>query len=326
MSDQKKPTTQEVVGRRSIIYMKDYYKTLGIDKGASQDDIKKAFRKLAHEHHPDKNQNDPTSSQKFKEASEAYSVLSDDSKRKQYDMFGANGVGAGGPGGQGGYQGGQGFGGFDFSGFQNGGFNFSQGGVEFDLGDIFGEFFGGGKRRPKRGSNITVDVELSFKDSIFGMEKEISVSKEKNMEKLSITIPPGIENGQGLRVQGRGEEGPGGKGDLIVRVWVKPHETIRKEGLNLIMDLPVRLSLALSGGVITLKTLEGEIELRIPLGTSHGEILRVRGKGVPYETTGGIFGTGGKRGDLLIITHVIMPKKLSKEAQRLIDGLKAEGI
>ena len=315
--------------------MKDYYKTLGVDKGASKDDIKKAFRKLAHEHHPDMSKNNPASAQKFKEASEAYSVLSDDQKRKQYDMFGAAGVGAGnhggaGYGGQGGQQGGfsgfqdgQGFGGFDFSGFQNAqGFNFTQGGVEFDLGDIFGEFFGGGRRRPRKGANITVDVELSFKDAIFGVEKELSINKDR----ISIKIPPGIENGQGLRVSGKGEEGQGGRGDLIVRVWVNDHPIFRKEGFNLVMELPVKLTMALTGGVMTLDTLDGQIDLKIPAGTSHGEILRAKGKGVPYESSGGIFGTGGKRGDLLIITHVIMPKRLSKEAQRLIDGLKTEGI
>jgi len=307
--------------------MKDYYKTLGIDKSASKDDIKKAFRKLAHEHHPDKNKNDPTSSQKFKEASEAYSVLSDDNKRRQYDMFGSAGPGGAGfssaQAGYGGFNAGQGFGGFDFSGFQNGGgFNFTQGGVEFDLGDIFGEFFGGGRRRPKKGANITVDVELSFKDSIFGVEKEIQI----NGHKLSVKIPAGIENGQGLRISGKGEDGPGGKGDLIVRVWVKDHSTFRKEGFNLVAELPVKLTMALTGGVVIFDTLDGQIELKIPAGTSHGEILRVKGKGVPYESTGGIFGTGGRRGDLLIVTHVVMPKRLSKEAQRLIDGLKSEGI
>ncbi len=313
--------------------MKDYYKTLGVEKNASQDDIKRAFRKLAHEHHPDKNKNDPVSSQKFKEASEAYSVLSDEGKRKQYDMFGANGVGAGAPGGSGfggfhggqGFNGSQGFGGFDFSGFQNGGgFNFSQGGVEFDLGDIFGEFFGGGGRgrRQRKGKNITVDIELSFKEAIFGVEKEISINKEK----LAVKIPAGIENGQGLRVSGKGEEGAGGRGDLIVRAWVKDHPVFRKEGINLVMELSIKLTMALLGGVITLDTLDGQIDLKVQAGTSHGEILRVKGKGVPYEQTGGIFGTGGRRGDLLIVTHVTMPKKLSKEAQRLIDGLKSEGL
>jgi len=316
--------------------MKDYYKTLGVDKSASKDDLKKAFRKLAHENHPDKNRNNPAATQKFKEASEAYSVLSDDAKRKQYDMFGSAGPGGAGfnPGaGQGGFQGGfqgfnggQGFGGFDFSQFnQGGGFHFSQDGTEFDLGDIFGEFFGGGGgrgRRPRKGATISVDVRIPFKESIFGTEKEISID---GREKLVVKIPPGIESGQGLRVSGKGEDGAGGRGDLIVRVWVEEHPAFRKEGFNLIMELPIKLTTAIAGGIIDLDTLDGKIELKIPQGTSHGEILRVKGKGVPYETSG-VFGSHGRRGDLLIVTHVIMPKKLSKEAQRLIEQLKGEGV
>ncbi len=300
--------------------MKDYYRTLGLEKNASKDDIKKAFRKLAHEHHPDKNKGNASSEQKFKEASEAYSVLSDDSKRAQYDRFGSAGPGGSGFNPNASGFGGQGFGGFDFSQFTQGG-GFGQGGVEFDLGDIFGEFFGGG-RRPRKGRNITMDVEISFKDSIFGIDREISIDGTK----ISIKIPPGIESGQGLRVAGRGEDGQGGKGDLIVRIWVKEHAIFRKEAFNLVMDLPVKLSLALTGGEIEIETLEGKLEVKIPAGTSHGEILRVKGKGVPYETTGGIFGTGGKRGDLLLVTHVEMPRKLSKKARELIDGLKEEGI
>lgn len=302
--------------------MKDYYKTLGVEKSASKDDIKKAFRKLAHEHHPDKTKGDTTSAQKFKEASEAYSVLSDDQKRAQYDRFGSAGPGFNpGAGGFGGGFNAQDFGGFDFSGFRTSG-GFSQNGVEFDLGDIFGEFFGGGgQRRPRKGRTINVDVEISFRDSIFGLKKEISVNKER----IELTIPAGIESGQGLRVSGKGEEGAGGRGDMIVRVWVKEHSVFRKEGFNLVMELPIRLTTALSGGVVNVETLDGSIELKVPAGTSHGEILRVRGKGVPYESSG-VFGASSKRGDLLIVTHVVMPKKLSKKAQALIDELKGEGI
>src|SRR3990167_9110017 len=309
--------------------MKDYYKTLGLEKNASKDDIKKAFRKMAHEHHPDKNEGNTSSEQKFKEASEAYSVLSDDNKRAQYDRFGSAGPGGTGfNSGQGGF-GAQGFGGFDFSQFQQGGgFHFNQGGVGFDLGEFFGGGSGGRGRRPRKGANITVDMEVSFKDSIFGVEKEISV----NNSKFSIKIPPGIESGQGLRVAGKGEDGPstnsgqGTKGDLIVRIWVKEHPVFRKEAFNLIMDLPIRLTLALTGGSVDIEALEGKLEVKIPAGTSHGEILRVKGKGVPYETTGGIFDTGGRRGDLLIVTHVEMPKRLSKRAKDLIDELKGEGV
>ncbi len=287
--------------------MKDYYKTLGVEKGASKDEIKKAFRKLAHEHHPDKNKGEDS---KFKEINEAYTVLSDDGKRQQYDTFGSAGPSGFNPG-----QGnGQGFGGFDFSGFarqyqgQNGQ------AFEFDLGDIFGDFFGGGGRRPRKGANITVDVQLSFKESVFGVEKEINVNKEK----IVITIPSGIENGQGLRVQGKGEDGPGGKGDMIVRVWVENHKVFRKEGFNLVMELDLKLTTALLGAVLEIETLDGKIELKVPAGTTHNEILRVKQKGVPDER--------GRRGDLLIVTKVHMPKKVSKIAQKLIEELKKEGI
>ncbi|MEK7213889.1 MAG: J domain-containing protein [Patescibacteria group bacterium] len=289
---------------------KDYYKILGVEKNASKDEIKKAFRKLAHEHHPDKNQGNDT---KFKEINEAYTVLSDDTKRQQYDTFGSAGPSGFNPNqGQGGFN--QGFGGFDFSGFtrQYSGQNGQS--FEFDLGDLFGEFFGGG-RRPKKGKNITVDVQLTFKESIFGIEKELNINKEK----IVVTIPPGIENGQGLRVQGKGEEGSAGRGDLIVRVWVEDHKIFRKEGYNLIMELDLKLTTALLGATIDLETLDGKIELKIPTGTTHNEILRIRQKGVPSERS-------GKRGDLLIITKVEMPKKLSKNAQKLVEELKREGL
>lgn len=311
--------------------MKDYYKTLGLEKGASKDDIKRAFRKLAHEHHPDKTKGNAASATKFKEASEAYAVLSDDTKRAHYDRFGSAGPGgAGFNQGQGGFNAGQGFGGFDFSQFTQGG-NFNGQSFEFDLGDLFGEFFGGGgrARRPRKGANITIDVQISFKDSIFGVEKELSIGGRAG--KLSVTIPPGIESGQGLRVAGKGQDGEGGPGDLVVRVWVEEHEHFRKEGFNLVMELSLKLTTALTGGVVEIKALnpdvDGTIELKIPAGTSHGEILRIKGKGVPYETRGVFTGaTHAKRGDLLIVTHVEMPRKLSKAAQRLVEELKKEGI
>ena len=288
--------------------MKDYYKTLGLEKNASKDDIKKAFREKAHQFHPDKNKGNKEAEQKFKEASEAYSVLSDDNKRAQYDRFGSNGPGFN-PN-QGGFQGG--FGGFDFSQFQQGGFNGQN--IEFDLGDIFGEFFGGG-RRPRKGRNITIDLQVTVKESIFGLDREVSLGGK---ERLVIKIPPGMESGQGLRVAGKGEKGEGGPGDLIVRVWVEESKLFRKEGFNLITELPVKLTTALLGATVDVETLDGKIELKIPQGTTHGEILRVKHKGVPDDR--------GRRGDLLIVTRVNMPKKLSKEAQRMIEGLKGEGI
>ncbi len=288
--------------------MKDYYKILGVDKSASKDDIKKAFRKLAHEHHPDKNKGED---KKFKEINEAYTVLSDDQKRQQYDTFGSAGPGGFNPG-QGGY-GGFNANGFDFSNFARQYSTQNGQAFEFDLGDIFGEFFGGG-RRPRKGANINIDVQLTFKESVFGVDKEITVNKEK----LVVTIPSGVENGQGLRIQGKGEEGPGGKGDLIVRIWVEDHKVFRKEGMNLIMELNLKLTTALLGATLDIETLDGKIELKIPTGTTHNEILRVKQKGVPDSR--------GRRGDLLIVTKVEMPRKLSKTAHKLVEELKKEGL
>ena len=289
--------------------MKDYYKILGIEKNASKEDVKKAFRKLAHEHHPDKNKGEDT---KFKEINEAYTVLSDDTKRANYDRFGSDAPNMGGAG----FNGGAGFGagGFDFSGFarqyqqQNGQ------AFEFDLGDIFGDIFGGG-RRPRKGANITVDVQITFKDSVFGVEKEVSLGTGA---KYAIKIPAGIDSGQGLRVAEKGQDGTGGKGDLIVRVWVEEHKVFRKEGYNIIMELGVKLTTALLGGTVDVETIEGKLEVKIPRGTTHNEILRVKGKGVMTER--------GKRGDLLIVTKINMGQKLSRKAEQLFEELKKEGI
>ena len=378
--------------------MKDYYKTLGVDKGSSKDEIKKAFRKLAHEHHPDKTKNDPTSSQKFKEASEAYSVLSDDDKRRQYDMYGSAGPGGAGFNSQnggagfGGFGGQGGFGGFDFSGFQQG----NGQGFEFDLGDIFGDFFGGGRagggrgqsRGQARGQDISVDLMISFEESIFGVEKDILITKAskcltcsgsgaekgssmKKCEKcsgkgkvnearrsflgvvnttvicdachgqgqipadkcstckglgvteraqeISVKIPAGIENGQSMRLTGMGEAVPFGvSGDLYIKIHVKPHSHIRKDGNSLVTDQKIKLTQAILGGEITIKSLDGDLIVYIPEGSNNGDVLRVKGKGVPVGE--------GKRGDLFIKLIIEMPKKISKDAKKVIEELKKEGI
>lgn len=161
---------------------KDFYEILGVTKGASKDEIKKAYRALAHKHHPDKNKGEDT---KFKEINEAYQTLSDDKKRSEYDTYGRTFNGGGGPtGGQGGPFGGFDFSGFDFSGFQG---QQQQGGVEFDMGDIFGDLFGGGGRRSTRqkvGRNIFIDIEIDFKESIFGTERKVILSRTSNCEEI----------------------------------------------------------------------------------------------------------------------------------------------
>lgn len=361
---------------------KDYYQILGVDKKASKDEIKKAFRKLAHQLHPDKKGGDV---EKFKEVNEAYTVLSDDQKRAQYDMYGQTFAGGGGTGG---FQGNwQDFGGFDFSGFQNAAGGFA-GGEAFDLGDIFGEFFGGGRRsRVKRGRDISIDLELSFEEAVFGVDRtfllnkvsvcnvckgsgakgsetvecktcngkgkireikksifgSIEVSKVcdtcdgagkvpkekceacsgqgifKKEEEVKMKIPAGIDDGEMIRLTGHGEAVKGGTpGDLYIKVHVSKHKTFRKEGNDLVMNLNVLLSDALLGAEYDIHTLDGLSKLKIPEGVNTGDILQIKGKGVPTQNKG--------RGDILVHIKVALPKKLSKSAREAILKLKQEGI
>ncbi len=356
--------------------MKDYYQTLGIDKKASKDEIKKAFRTLAHKYHPDKKTGDDA---KFKEINEAYSILSDDQKRAQYDQFGSAGPNMGGGGFGGGFEG------FDFSQFTQGNAN----GFEFDFGDIFGDVFGGGGRRQsKRGRDISIDIEISFEDSVFGVERTVLLNKvskcdtcsgtggEKGSEQITCTkcngkgnirevkrtffgqfesqttcetchgsgkvpknkcstchgegvlkreteikvkIPAGIESGEMIRLSGAGEAMASGQaGDLYIKIYVKKHAFFRKENADLVMDLPVKLSSALLGGESVIKTLDGDITLKIPEGLKHGEILRIKGKGVALDR--------GQRGDILVKTSIIMPNKLSKDVRKTIEELRNEGL
>lgn len=291
---------------------KDYYKILGVDRNASQDEIKKAFRKLAHQYHPDKSTGDEA---KFKEANEAYGVLSDGKKRAQYDQFGSNPFGgAGGFGGQsGGFSGFEGFqgGGFDFSGFQNG---------DIDLNDILGSIFGNRARtRTRKGMDIQMDIEIEFKDSILGFQKDISINRKKDgIEKFKVTVPPGIDNGEMIRVKGKGEPIEGGiPGDLFLKIYVRPHKFLHKDGVNIYTEQKIKLTEAIEGTTLELDVLDENLKIKVPAGITHGEILRVREKGVP--TTHG-------SGSLLIKILVTVPHKLSKKAKEAIEILKNEGL
>lgn len=362
---------------------KDYYQILGVAKDASADDIKKAFRTLAHKYHPDKGTGNEA---KFKEASEAYAVLSDKKKRAEYDSFGRF-AGAG-HGGAGGFNGA----GFDFSQFQ-GGFNgagFGQSGVEFDLGDIFGEFFGGGgsARAQSRGRDVSIDIELSFKESVFGTERRVLLAKvntcsacagsgakkgskmkscaacngkgiiretrstffgaftsqrecptcygkgqvpeepcavcrgagvAKEQEEIRIQVPAGIQDGEMIRMPGRGEAAPGGSaGDLYIKIHVKPDTAFTRQGNDIVTTLPIKLTDALLGTTHMVQSLDGEEKVVLPLGVAHGDMLRVTGKGIP--------GARGKRGDLLVKVQIDFPKKLSKQAREWVEKLRSEGL
>jgi len=361
---------------------KDYYNILGIDKKASKDDVKKAFRKLAHKYHPDKKNGDEA---QFKEVNEAYSVLSNEKKRAEYDTYGQAFSGGGG-----GFSGAEGFSGFGGQGFDFSGFSAQGDAQGFDMGDIFSEFFGGaqGGQHIKRGSDISVDIETSFSESIFGTERDIILSKTstcktcngsgakkgtemktcekcngngkvrearksflgtiqtvrecstcgasgkipkekckecagfgviKGQNKISLKIPAGIRDGEMMRLSGQGEAVPRGiNGDLYVKIYVKRDKVFSRDGNNIVMDLDIKLSEALLGTERNIKTLDGNINLKIPEGVSFGEILRVKGKGVPIEMAG--------RGDLLVKLNIKLPRKISKKVKGIIDELKDEGV
>lgn len=286
---------------------KDYYKTLGIERDASKDEVKKAFRKLAQKYHPDKPEGDEV---KFKEINEAYTILSDDKKRAQYDQFGEA------------FSGGGAHGGFDFSNFDFSQFQGANGQhVEFDIGDLFGNIFGGGAGRMRKGRDIQVDVTIDFRESVFGAKKKVSFQRKADgsLEDLDITIPQGIDDGEMLRVRSKGEPVEDGRpGDLYIRIHVTPHETLRKEGVHLVRELNIKLTEAILGSKREIDTLDGKVTLKIPKGISHGEILRIKGEGVPVAGRGS--------GDLLVRILVPTPQKLSRKAKQAIEELKGEGL
>jgi DnaJ-class molecular chaperone len=301
---------------------KDYYKTLGVDKKASEAEIKAAFRKLAHEHHPDKNGG---KDDKFKEINEAYQTLSDKNKRTQYDQFGSAGAGGFGGGQQGNPFGQGGFGGFSWEDIlrqqqQGGGAQFDFG--DIDLGDLFGAAFGFGGGRMRRGRNIEVQMKMTFKESVRGFTRDIDVpdyrdGKQSGMKKVSVTIPAGVTHGQQLQMDGAGETVTDGRpGSLIITAIVEKHPTIRKEGQHLVMDLHVSLIDALLGKRIEIETLDGKETIEIPEGMPVNHVIKLKGKGV----SAGFM----RNGDFLIETHIDMPKKLSKDAKKIIEDLKME--
>lgn len=301
---------------------KDYYQSLGVQKDASESDIKKAFYKLAQKHHPDKPGGDEG---KFKEINEAYQVLSNKEKRAQYDRFGSAGPNMGGGAGGAGYGG---FGGF--GGFQGGAQGFDFNGI--DLEDILSQFgmggfggFGGGRAR--KGKDAQMHLELSFKEAALGVEKEIEVpdlssGKSNATKKVKVQIPPGVEEGQRVRLEGYGYPLEGAPaGNLYLSILIKKHPTLEREGVNLIARVTVKLSQAVLGDTITVDTLDGTTDIKIPAGMQPGQILRVRAKGIP---TVGMFGSTS--GDLLIVPTITIPKKLSKKAKEAMEVLKEEGV
>jgi molecular chaperone DnaJ len=340
---------------------RDYYEILGVQKNASDQQIKSAYRKLALQHHPDRNQGNKEAEEHFKEAAEAYAILSDSEKRTRYDRFGHAGVSS------------QTGGGFDPSTFA---------GFEDIFGGIFGDFFGGGRQGgPGRGSDLRYDLEITFEQSATGVETSIEIPRLETCDtcsgsgaaagtkpttcpqchgrgqqrfqqgfftvartcsrcqgsgrvvakpcstcrgegrttkerKLTVKIPAGISDGQRLRISGEGEGGPHGgpPGDLYVFIEVAAHEFFRRDGNNLVCEVPLNFSTLALGGAIEVPTLDGHDTFKVPEGTQSGTVFKLRGKGMPDVS-------GRGRGDLFFTVQAVTPKKLNREQRALLEQL-----
>ncbi|MDD5749600.1 MAG: molecular chaperone DnaJ [Patescibacteria group bacterium] len=367
---------------------KDYYKILGVDKSATEADVKKAFRKLAHQYHPDKNGSG--NAEKFKEINEAYQVLGNKDRRQQYDRFGFAGDAASGtnPFGQG-FAGRGAQGGWDFSGFGNFSGNASNVDFDFDLGDIFDSFFGGSRSgrggRSRKGASLEVEIEISLKEAAFGSRRDITIERDDNCqacsgsgakdgsafttcptcagsgvinstvfgnfrtqtpcpecrgqgkvikekcpecqgqgvehkeENIAVEIPAGIEDGQSIRLSGRGNAGKNGvaSGDLYIRVNVMEEEGFVREGDDFLSEYEIPFTLAALGGQIKVKTIDGEVKLKIPAGTPSGKKFILRGQGLGRLKARG-------RGDQVVTVQVAVPTKLTKKQKKLLEDFAQE--
>ncbi len=295
---------------------KDYYSVLGVSRDASQADIAKAYRDLARKHHPDLHPDDKSAKQKFQEVQSAFDVLNDPKKREMYDRYGSSfeQMGGGGPQpGSGGWSYGPG-------GGQAGDVDFAElfgerfgrgGGRGGGFADIFEQFTRGGQQRQtarQTGGDIEHEAQVSFATAVLGGEVQLSMqSPDGKQETLSVKIPAGIEDGKRIRLRGKGQPGPGGAGDLYLRVRVAAHPYFRRSGNNLIVTVPVTLGEAAAGGKVDVPSPKGTVTLTIPPGTSSGAKLRIRGYGVEPK--------GKPAGDLLAEIKIVLPKDLTDEEQ-----------
>jgi DnaJ-class molecular chaperone len=301
---------------------KDYYKILGVPKDAKTEDIKKAYRRLARQHHPDLNKG-ADAERRFKEINEANEVLSDPEKRTRYDQLGPDWeryarAGGGAPGGQGGFQ-------WVFTGQPGASGDFS------DFSDFFRTIFGdmGGfgmgeevrrrspngrsRARAQAGQDLESEVEVTLPEAYKGTERQVELRRENGSTKsLHVKIPAGVRDGQRIRLAGQGTPGSGGgpAGDLYLRVRVRPHPFFRREGDDIHSELPVSLTEALLGAEVTVPTLKGRVSLRIPAETQNGRVIRLAGQGMPRP--------GGGQGDMFVSVKVVLPQKLSDEEREAV--------
>lgn len=311
---------------------KDFYAVLGVSKDASEADIKKAYRKLARKYHPDQNPGNDAAEKKFKEITEANSVLSDPEERQQYDAIRAMGSGArfSAPGAGSGGGGGAGGGGFEdlFGGLFNSGSGgrsrsySTSGDVPPEFADLFGGFGGGGGARsggggrggfgghgaPTKGADRTATTTISFAGAMRGTTVSL---REPDGDVIDVRIPAGIRDGQKVRARGKGVPGAAGAGDLLVTVKVREHPFFHRDGENLRIHVPVSFDEAALGATVQVPTLDGTVKVKVPAGSSAGRVLRVRGRGVK---------TAKATGDLLVELQVAVPDSLSEEARAAVES------
>jgi molecular chaperone DnaJ len=274
------------------LYEKDYYSILGVEKGADGEAIKKRYRKLARELHPDKTKGDKTLEERFKAVSEAYDILSDDKKRAEYDQARAL---------------------YQQGGIPNGGFqgNFSSGGFG-DLGDIFGNLFGG-QRGPRRGADMQAQATISFRESINGTQ----LTFHSPSGPVTTKIPAGVQDGARIRVRGKGAQGEAGPGDLYITVNVSGHPIFSRRDDNIHLVLPVTFPEAALGADVSVPTLSGEeVTLRLAAGTANGKVLRIKGRGIARKD--------GSSGDLLVTIEVAVPQRVDGKAKKALESYQAE--
>ena len=280
------------------LYEKDFYKVLGVDKKAGADEIKKKYRTLARELHPDKNKGDVAKEEKFKGISEAYEILSDAKKRAEYDearsLYERGGFRAPMGGGQAGG---------DFNDIFGGG----------NPQDIFANLFGGGRRGPRKGQDLQTEATITFRESIVGTHLDLRLATDRGAaQNITARVPAGVNDGAKIRVKGKGAAGEAGPGDLFIMLHVKPHPIFARKGENLTLTLPVTFTEAALGADVKVPTMSGDdVTVRIAPGTSNGRTLRVKGRGITK---------GATTGDLLVTVDVQVPQRVDGKA---LDALKA---
>lgn len=297
---------------------RDYYEVLGVSKNASDDEIKKAYRKLAVKYHPDKNPGNKEAEEKFKEISEAHEVLSDKQKRARYDQFGHAGVNGGAGGGA--Y-------GNPFGAGQNSSFNFNGQEFHFDFGgagggldDILGSLFGfggAGRRRAARGADYRTQITIDFKEAIFGTTKSLNIDGKST----KLKVPAGIDDGMSIRLKGLGGPAPEGvqgaeRGDLYVLVRVRPHKTLTREGTLILSEQKISMVDAALGCEVEVETVDGPITMKVPAGTQSGTPFKLSGHGVPFRAD-------GDRGPHIVTIIVETPKNLSRKQKELLQEFRA---